>query len=618
MSANTPPSPYFSGINFNPSFFIGAISAYLTEAIANTKYLLLSGANFMTGNLGIGRAPAVELDVDGQVYINNNFYSSVPSVGTYGGNSTRIIMSPGTASEYPLAIGVSNTAVWYGTQTAGSHIFYTGATERLIIKSDGNVGIGTNNPVSKLHLHNNATSQNVYLRLTDNTSGATATDGIAIQKTDLNDLFLIAYESARMYFFTANTPRLVIQANGNVGIVPTGGNPDGTANIFQVGNGGRLRISNGTTDYTLIGSKETDDSNNTRIVIWGYQNGTANIGSLEYVATASGTHKFYTGGTAERIRISSAGDLLIGPVAGTVPNIQLGTTDNNIAIPSGAGNFSASAAAGDMVIRSVGKMILQSGSGNSAIMVNTNNYINIGSGNTVGTYPITLRTNLSGFLASLTVPYATASGTAYIAQSTPTSPNIQIGIVGETLFTTGFYISSDKRIKKDIEPIDNSLELLNKINLVSYKYIDYIEKGNIKNYGVIAQEVEEIIPEVINKSKDYIPNIYKNIDSYDKDLLKLYIKYDDKFDLTINDKIKIYDDKNNEFIKTIIEIDEDSLTIDSPIENYEDETPLFIYGKEVAELKNVNYEALFIINMKATQELYKRLEKLEKYFNVLY
>ena len=48
-NVDIPPKPYFNGINFNSSFFSPLIQ-YLTEAIANTKYLMLNGLNFMTGN----------------------------------------------------------------------------------------------------------------------------------------------------------------------------------------------------------------------------------------------------------------------------------------------------------------------------------------------------------------------------------------------------------------------------------------------------------------------------------------------------------------------------------------------------------------------------------------
>ena len=41
-NVDTPPNPYFSGINFNSGFFT-SLTDYLTEAIANSKYLKLIG-----------------------------------------------------------------------------------------------------------------------------------------------------------------------------------------------------------------------------------------------------------------------------------------------------------------------------------------------------------------------------------------------------------------------------------------------------------------------------------------------------------------------------------------------------------------------------------------------
>ena len=70
-NVDTPPNPYFNNINFNPSFFLSVASNYLTEAIANSKYLRLIGG-MLTGNLGINRTPQVELDVNGKAMINNN------------------------------------------------------------------------------------------------------------------------------------------------------------------------------------------------------------------------------------------------------------------------------------------------------------------------------------------------------------------------------------------------------------------------------------------------------------------------------------------------------------------------------------------------------------------
>jgi hypothetical protein len=98
-----------------------------------------------------------------------------------------------------------------------------------------------------------------------------------------------------------------INSSGNIGISTT--NP---LNILQVGNGGRLRISNGSTDYTLIGANDTDTSNNSKIII----NGTDvsnNQNNIEYITSNIASHIWYTTNTKnERMRISSVGNIGIG------------------------------------------------------------------------------------------------------------------------------------------------------------------------------------------------------------------------------------------------------------------------------------------------------------------
>jgi hypothetical protein len=60
------------------------------------------------------------------------------------------------------------------------------------------------------------------------------------------------------------------------------------------------------------------------------------------------------------------------------PEIRLGSTNgNNIAIATAAGSFSSSAAVNDMVIRSLNRLILQSGGGNAAFLITTDNRIGI-------------------------------------------------------------------------------------------------------------------------------------------------------------------------------------------------------------------------------------------------
>jgi hypothetical protein len=60
---------------------------------------------------------------------------------------------------------------------------------------------------------------------------------------------------------------------------------------------------------------------------------------------------------------------------------------------------------------------------------------------------------------------------------------------------------SDSRIKEDIQVIDNALEKVQGIRGVTFNRKDTSDKSK-RHAGVIAQEVLEVLPEVVNKDKD--------------------------------------------------------------------------------------------------------------------
>lgn len=62
--------------------------------------------------------------------------------------------------------------------------------------------------------------------------------------------------------------------------------------------------------------------------------------------------------------------------------------------------------------------------------------------------------------------------------------------------------SSDIRMKKDIEPLAYGLPEVLRMNPVSYNWIDSEEKGEQREIGLIAQDIQEIIPEVIGTNVD--------------------------------------------------------------------------------------------------------------------
>jgi hypothetical protein len=110
--------------------------------------------------------------------------------------------------------------------------------------------------------------------------------------------FFIESASSSIIFNTngrvsTSTPNMIINTSGYVGIGVV--NP---ANILQVGNAGRLKIANSTSDYSLVGTADTDGGTNTRIVISGNGRPSFN-GNIDYVATSSGKHLFYTTDTTQ-------------------------------------------------------------------------------------------------------------------------------------------------------------------------------------------------------------------------------------------------------------------------------------------------------------------------------
>ena len=92
--------------------------------------------------------------------------------------------------------------------------------------------------------------------------------------------------------------------------------------------------------------------------------------------------------------------------------------------------------------------------------------------------------------------------------------NILCAYFKESIHVEGaIYVGCDKRLKHDINVINDSeaLEILRKINVYTFYYNDIINKEKTLQYNVLAQEVEEILPQAVSKDKGYLSNIMKYV-----------------------------------------------------------------------------------------------------------
>ena len=93
-----------------------------------------------------------------------------------------------------------------------------------------------------------------------------------------------------------------------------------------------------------------------------------------------------------------------------------------------------------------------------------------------------------------------------------------------TLNATEYNSLSDVTYKEDIQKIDNASDILDKIKTYQFKW----KETGTKSYGVIAQELEELLPELINNSNG---NKYVNYTPLIAILLEGYKKLSAKIDI---------------------------------------------------------------------------------------
>ena len=87
----------------------------------------------------------------------------------------------------------------------------------------------------------------------------------------------------------------------------------------------------------------------------------------------------------------------------------------------------------------------------------------------------------------------------------PASTGTSLNVAGDVVA----YASSDIRFKNNVTPITNALDKINKIGGYTFEWNEKShKKTGKKDIGVVAQEVEEILPEIV----DTRDNGYKAVD----------------------------------------------------------------------------------------------------------
>ncbi len=160
---------------------------------------------------------------------------------------------------------------------------------------------------------------------------------------------------------------------------------------------------------------------------------------------------------------------------------------------------------------------------------------------------------------------------------------------------------SDARLKH-VEGISNGrqdLRTLMGIQITDYRMVDTVAEGTRQYKKVIAQQVERVYPQAVSRTSGTVPDIYTRAEAKAG-----WIQFTKHLSppLKVGDKVKLITGKSSA-LHEVLEVKPDGFRVKAPLDG-----PVFVYGREVKDLRTVDYDAIAMLNVSATQELCRQLQ----------
>jgi hypothetical protein len=547
-------STRFGSISANTHQFTGSVSITGSLAVVTTGTELQVNAN----GVNLGNALTDSHIISGSLTVNPGglFVSGSGNVGintTSPSSKLHVVGSSLTdtfritdAANYTIVMGYSGSANVGMISTLGGTAklaLGTNSAARLTIDGTGNVGIGTVSPSEKLHI--TSTAGNVA-SLVETAGGSFAQYQL---KGGATNVWIIGTQDnylSNSLVFRNVSDRMVITTGGNV-LIDTTSNATGNPTFYIQNKNGLVANIAG---FNFCSTTTAENGNNNLVLSGAYYNGTVGIATQTSAASYqqfNGNHAFYTnegltpGNSytgSERIRITSTGNVGIGtgnplgPLEVRAANrlvsndgiLQINTTNSQAADLGGSLSFGGRWEAGATPT----EWAQISGRKENSNINEYGGYLSFATRPHGGVNTERIRITSAGVVSinssggeanagldRFTMGYFVSNyGWMQTWASTPLYLNrlgnnvSAFGSAGFGLITT---TSSDVRIKKNIVSIESALD---KVNALRGVYFEFDKNNELEvsvphgktRVGLIAQEVETIIPEaVIDGDNDGTP-----------------------------------------------------------------------------------------------------------------
>lgn len=507
------------------------------------------------GSVGIGKDPSFTLDVEGSANIEGNFFTRGQLAYFNMDQLEDGLLKVNGKTSGVLDIGVTTdtASLEYGDSSIALH--------------DGNVGIGTDDPSRKLEVRASDEGSSGGIVLTDFTNGTSmvarlqdsSTGGRLYLKTNTDSDGVVLNAGGDSYFNNGNvgigtsdpkTKLHVASANGsdtptagtatggllvsnvnksygiNMGVAGAGWSfiqsqrADGNTTLYNLNLqplGGNVGIGTTTPDVkfevestvSASGIRIKNTNNGFASIDIESNRGTgANLGGLRYRQTGqsnsqaeinyvAGTRFDFllgagTGGPTQKMSILKGGNVGIGTIS---PSAKLDVASGDIRLATNATYFRVRDTAGAQ------PRVLGMNASNNCYVGPIDSYAGGSMIYGVSTGVDKHSFNIGGS-EKVTID---GSGNVGIGDNTP---SYKLDVNGAIRATGSITENSDESLKENIQTIENACDKVSKLRGVSYNKIGEEDK----KIGVIAQEIETVVPEVVTEDIDGIKSVsYTNL-----------------------------------------------------------------------------------------------------------
>ena len=145
-----------------------------------------------------------------------------------------------------------------------------------------------------------------------------------------------------------------------------------------------------------------------------------------------------------------------------------------------------------------------------------------------------------------------------------------------------------------------------KVEVTDYFYKDQVTRGRMPQKKVIAQQLEKIYPQAVGRQTEVVPDIFKPT-VFEAGWIRLAT------DLKVGERVRLLTGAHDG-VHQVLEVRSDMFrtTLSPPVLTATGSgvapVKVFVYGREVKDFRTVDYEAVAMLNVSATQELKKEAD----------